>query len=721
MRARDISIAVALSAALAAALPALATGETVTLPGDAATGPSQNALIARVACPAAGDCVGVGSYSDTDANQQALIDSERGGVWSSSEVPGASLPGAGSVPQPELTGVACAVAGNCTAVGAFDDSASDQQGLIDGEANGSWVPIAAPLAGLAGGVYADPGAGLSLVSCPAVNACVGVGGYSDSNDAPQGLIETQSAAGWSAGEAPMPAGVSASAFAPDFFDLSCPDAGDCAAVGFFGTESDQEGLLESETGGSWSASAVDLSNLSPATGNPQVMVSAVSCPAAGSCTAVGTYENTAGAYAGFAVSESGGRWQATALTLPSDASTTADGLGDPIQNDLFLNGVSCSSAGNCTVVGSYDASSANNVEPFALTETGGSWSSPATTITLPSGEDPPAGDPGAALDSVTCQSAGDCVAAGTYATASGDNVVLVARQSAGAWTTAGADLASPYDPALANMYWASVACAPGGYCATGGYVADDGSGLEDAFMLDAPAATAGTPSATRSGEQASVSWTAPADTGGLPISGYTITVNDLTDPAAGGQTISASAASTSTSVGSLVATDSYSFTVAADSLLGSGLPATSATVAGQPASSGGTGTGKGTTGSGKAASPSRAQIAASLRALLKPHGVAAGLSHLRRTDRYSFGYRALEPGRVTLRWYHRSNTRGHDRVLVAAGTISAKATVTLTVALTKAGRRLVGRRGLRQLRLTAAVSFTGGGLTVARTTGFTLS
>ncbi|MGH2861009.1 MAG: fibronectin type III domain-containing protein [Solirubrobacteraceae bacterium] len=772
-RAGALLAAAALSCTLVAALPvATAQAETVTLPGDAATGLETNSQIYQVACPAAGDCVGVGYYNDLSANHQALIESENGGVWTPSEVPASSLPSSdGSSPQPELTSVACPVAFNCVATDAFDESTSDEQGLIDSETSGSWTPSVAPLTGLS--LFSNPGVEVTPVACPAVDACVGVGNYGDKNDSLEGLIETQSAAGWSASEALWPSDTDAASFAPDFYDLSCATAGSCAAVGFYtDSNGDQQGLLESDSGGSWSATELDLSNLGPGAGeppaaNPQASGYAVSCPAAGDCTAVGNYEDDADSYVPLAVSEVDGQWQAAvALGLPGDASTTADGARDPIQNDLFVNGVSCASAGNCTAVGSYDATSDNNVDAFALTETGGSWGA-ATKIGFPSGADAPAENPEAALDSVTCQSAGDCFAAGTYAAATGENVALVARESAGSWSTAGADLTTSYDADESNMYWASVACAPGSYCAAGGFAADDQSGNEDAFMLSAPAAPL-SPTASFSGTRAAVAWAAPSDTGGLPISGYTITANDLTNPAAGGQTASAAPAATTATITGLTPTDTYTFTVAAGSLLGTGLPATSAPLSQPPSTTTPTTTTPTTTTPTTTtpptttpttttpptttptptitataptptvspatiiATPSRARLAASLAQLLRPHGAAASLSRLRRTHRDSLRYRALEPGRLSVRWYHGAVSRGRRRreLLVAAGTatIARAGTITLNVRLTRAGRRLVGNAGRRaighravqRLRLTVTVEFGSAGVSVRRSAGFTL-
>jgi hypothetical protein len=698
---------VALSLALALVPAATAGAETVTPPADAASGPSLNDRIYQVACPGAGDCIGVGAYSDSAGHNQALIDNESGGAWSTSNVPDNSLPGVlGTLlppPMPYLTSVACWSVGNCVAADAYDDANGNEQGLIDAEANGAWTPLEAPLAGLS--LNPNPGVEVADVTCPAAGACIGLGTYDGLDTYEHELIETQTASGWRASQAPLPAGAVDSSD-PNPYDVACANAGNCAAVGYYTDGAgNQQGLLDSDNGGSWTATAVDLSQLGPAA-NPDAFVYAVSCPVAGACTAVGTFQAAAGSIEPFQVSEIGGTWHAaTALSLPGNASTSAVGTNPP-QSDLFLNDISCSSSGNCTVVGSYDATPANDVEVLTLTQTGGSWGA-ATELGLPSAN-PAAPNPEAALYSITCQSAGNCVAAGTYAAGSGDSVALVARQSSGSWSSAGSDLSTAYDAKLSSLYWASVDCSPGSYCAAGGYTANSTTAHENAFMLDAPGPPA-SPKATVSGDVVTLSWTPPSDTGGLPLSGYTITANDLTDPPAGGQTVTAAGSATSTTLTGLSASDTYNFTLSAQSLLGQGLALTSGSFS--PA-----------TAPTTPSSPSRQQILASLRKLLDPRGTASRLKRLRHTHRYRFRYKSLERGRVTVRWYHVVTIHHHRRrIVVGSGSAkpSSAKTVSLTVRLRKAGRRLFVKSH-RRLRLTAVADFRGGGLTVTRSGRFTL-
>src|SRR5947208_2665093 len=64
----------------------------------------------------------------------------------------------------------------------------------------TWTPTEAPLPSNAAG---DPYASLLKPSCPAVGACVAVGGY-DTSSGGQGLIERLSGGTWTAIEAPLP-------------------------------------------------------------------------------------------------------------------------------------------------------------------------------------------------------------------------------------------------------------------------------------------------------------------------------------------------------------------------------------------------------------------------------------------------------------------------------------------------------------------------------------
>ncbi len=78
---------------------------------------------------------------------------------------------------------------------------------------------------------------------------------------------------------------------------SCPVDGWCIAVGDYaamtGTTSYSAALILSESGGTWNAAEAPLP--AGAALDPEGQLTAVSCPALGSCTAVGRYLDASGA------------------------------------------------------------------------------------------------------------------------------------------------------------------------------------------------------------------------------------------------------------------------------------------------------------------------------------------------------------------------------------------------------------------------------------------
>src|SRR5437763_2335785 len=74
---------------------------------------------------------------------------------------------------------------------------------------------------------------------------------------------------------------------------------------------------------------------------------------------------------------------------------------------VYVGSVSCASAGNCGAVGSY-LDSSNHQQGLLLTETADTWSA-GVEATLPVGARP---SPGVSLVSVSCASARNCSAVG---------------------------------------------------------------------------------------------------------------------------------------------------------------------------------------------------------------------------------------------------------------------------------------------------------------------
>src|SRR3954451_15030 len=179
---RAVVVAIAVCVAVSIAGPASAdtpstvwgAGITVTPPANAATGAGPSRL-ASVSCPSAGNCGAIGFYADSERKGQAFLLNETAGVWASAVE--ATPPGdAGENPAVFLTSLSCASAGNCTAVGTYNDSSKNQQGLLLTQTAGVWATgIKAPLPS---GAAPQTGSGfLTSVSCASAGNCAAIGRY----------------------------------------------------------------------------------------------------------------------------------------------------------------------------------------------------------------------------------------------------------------------------------------------------------------------------------------------------------------------------------------------------------------------------------------------------------------------------------------------------------------------------------------------------------------
>ncbi|HEY1511914.1 MAG TPA: hypothetical protein VGF93_23105, partial [Solirubrobacteraceae bacterium] len=411
-------------------------------------------------CNSPGNCSAVGTYLDNVNNEQGLLLTERGGSWTPSE---ASMP-AGSVGLPLLTAVSCSSPGDCTAVGTFLDASGDDQGLLLTETNGTWGPgVQASLPGDAAPDLSGNGVTLSAVSCAAPGACTAVGAYPDGSGDQHGLLLTETGGTWSQGVEATPLGVQVSVNS-----VSCASPGNCIAVGNdtpdFGDLS--EGLLLTETDGSWAAGVVAPA---PAGGSSE-NVSSVSCATAASCSAVGTYFDSSANEQALALSDTSGSWTPTEVSQPADSA--AD---DPA---VAFASVSCASAGNCAAVGTY-VDDDSNQHGLLVDETGGSWG-PGSEASMPAGATPSADPNSVFLGSVSCASAGNCSAVGAYSDALGNEQGWLLTESSGVWGP-GVEATPPSDSAAAFVN--SVSCGSAGNCTAVGGDEDLDTGDTEAMLL----------------------------------------------------------------------------------------------------------------------------------------------------------------------------------------------------------------------------------------------
>jgi hypothetical protein len=186
----------------------------------------------------------------------------------------------------------------------------------------------------------------------------------------------------------------------------------------------------------------------------------VSCASAGNCSAVGSYAPGHGLQA-FAVTQTHGRW-GRAIAVKGGAS--------------YPTSVSCVSAGNCSAGGFYHQSSGAQ-QAFVVTQVRGRWGRAAEvpgTGALNQGGN-------ADVASVSCVSAGNCRAGGSYQDGSFHLQVFVVSEVRGRWGKA------EQVPGMAALNFGSagiswLSCAPAGTCSAGGSY-KDGSGQQQAFVV----------------------------------------------------------------------------------------------------------------------------------------------------------------------------------------------------------------------------------------------
>jgi hypothetical protein len=147
----------------------------------------------------------------------------------------------------------------------------------------------------------------------------------------------------------------------NFLAASCASARFCAVVGQYTDSTGSfSGLVDLLWDGAWRSYAAPEPATNPAGNGPGDNASAdaysglnaVSCPVVGSCVAVGTYKDDGGRYWGLIDTFSNGTWQAVAA--PEPAKDSAGEAPSLTETQTGLTSVSCTSASNCVAVGSYD-------------------------------------------------------------------------------------------------------------------------------------------------------------------------------------------------------------------------------------------------------------------------------------------------------------------------------------------------------------------------------
>lgn len=423
----------------------------------------------HVACPAAGSCVATGALFGRFNGLRGLLLVEQGGKWALTEPPLPRNLGTGAKRGIVMGSVSCPAVARCVAVGTAQSGGQSEPLVFSQQANG-WRETALPLpAGVTVG-------GLRLVSCPSVGDCTAAGGYTDSAGRQQGLLVTESNGSWgrpiTAGLPPN-AGTVADGEAPVIEALACPSPGNCTAVGLYGDGSGSpQGWLLSEADGTWARGfeAKLPANAYHSEGSylyPVIGLGSVSCTSTGNCTALGGYLDRGQNEDGLILSERGGRWAAGA-----ESPVPPDAGPSPQEGNVPappLGSIACASAGNCGAVGMYRDKSGHD-DPLLLAERAGKWTPSAVSLPADAG-----GPREAGLQVVACPAAAACLAAGSYPTKATTVRPLLVTGGNGHWGKAvGVDLPAGADEHQGG-YFTSMSCSSAELCvAVGEYAGNAG-------------------------------------------------------------------------------------------------------------------------------------------------------------------------------------------------------------------------------------------------------
>jgi hypothetical protein len=466
--------------AVASGSQAQVTQKAIEAPRPAGAG-KKAGLVEQVACASAKSCAAFG----------VSLYTEQGGRWKAVQAPSlAHVKGTG------LRALACPSAGKCQAVAIA--GAHHLVRLAQSGSHWSLKEIALPANAAPIDPPQGPYPGITL-SCATAGTCAAVGGYFASDHTTDPLLVIENNGTWGTATAvPLPPDASTAfpppdgeSFAGGFLSFaSCPSAGSCTTVGTYTRE--PNGAANpwrlDEVGGQWVAATTGLQlPTGAATGvdsrgggsSPFMGFSGLSCPSAGNCTAVGGYVDLHSDFQGAIFAEHDGVWS-KGVKAPVPAA--AGNYTDAMELLNPLNSVSCSTANDCAAVGSFvkGGDKGDSETPHGLLLAEHHGAWKASPISLPRGAN---ASGGVYLTSVSCPAAGNCVAVGYYAS-HGKTHGLVVRERGGKWQRAvSAALPRGAAPAMrAHTFLNSVTCPSASACMVGGSYSDR-SGKTQGLLL----------------------------------------------------------------------------------------------------------------------------------------------------------------------------------------------------------------------------------------------
>jgi hypothetical protein len=386
-------------------------GSAKVLPGTGALG---SANPTGVSCRSTGNCTAAGNYNVGQIDQGFVI-SKRNGHWGKAE----EIPGLGALNSrgnAEIAGVSCGSAGNCVVAGTYEGS-NGIQGFAAVQKGWHWSK-AASLRGLAS-LNADGDAEVRSVSCASAGNCVVGGSYLDSNSVIRAFVVSLSKGHWARaiqvpGTGNLNVGGAAQTIA-----VSCPQAGDCSATGYYRPATTKTTVfVVGEKNGHW-RDAIRMPGIHTLNAGGSAFPDVLSCSSAGNCAAGGDYKDANGHSQAYLETQRSGHWKNATEARGTGALNTGGGAE--------VTAVDCTSSGNCTAGGHYNNGTRSQL--FLSTESKGTWGKAAALPGISSHNKGSTSQ----FYTVACASSGNCAGGGYYENSSFKEIAFVITKSGGHW------------------------------------------------------------------------------------------------------------------------------------------------------------------------------------------------------------------------------------------------------------------------------------------------
>jgi hypothetical protein len=295
------------------------------------TGATAHGLTA-VSCATNRDCMAVGYAFDAAGQRNPLAEEWNGTTWTVQSTPRPT----GALDS-YFSGVSCSAVRACTAVGFSVDSAGAQITLIERWNGSNWSIQSSPPVpdGTASVLYS--------VSCADRSECTAAGAYFDTAGVTQTLVERWTGTTWKIQPTPNPAGSQYVAFN----GVSCPGPKDCTAVGL-NIDSGFNFLTIAEhwNGTDWQIQPTP--NPLGQDGANGTFEGGVSCPTLRACTAVGQFSPAPAPHPGVTLAEhwNGTSWQVQTTPHPAPVDGPNGTQNGPFEGVSCATASDCVAVGN---------------------------------------------------------------------------------------------------------------------------------------------------------------------------------------------------------------------------------------------------------------------------------------------------------------------------------------------------------------------------------------